>query len=78
MLDNLCLAAAVVLSGNQFSRIKLMFRFADVACLSSTTFHAYRRLYICPVVNDHYLMEQVILFTGKTQYISVCKQDHAY
>ena len=57
MLDNLCLVGAIVLSGNQFSKIKLMFRFAEIACLSSTTFHAYQRHYICPVVNDYYLME---------------------
>ena len=62
MLDNLYLAAAVVLSGNQFSKVKLMFRFAEIACLSSTTFHAYQRHYICPVVNDYCLMEQVLLF----------------
>lgn len=59
MKDNLCLAAAVVLSGNQFSKIKMMFRFAEIAWLSSTSFHAYQRHYICPVVNDYYLMEQV-------------------
>ena len=54
------LAAAVVLSDNQFSKIK-MFRFADVACLSSTTFHAYQQLTSFRVVNDRYLMEQVCI-----------------
>lgn len=57
--DNLHFSTAVVLSGNNYHKIKM---FADIfgLCIPcSSAFHAYQRHYICPGVNDFYLKEQV-------------------
>ena len=59
MEENLNLTAARVLSGNQFSKISLILQFAGLAVISSSSFHAYQRLYICPAVNNYFLKEQV-------------------
>ena len=58
-MENLNLTAAIVLSENQFSKISLMFQFAGLATISSSSFHAYQRLYICPAVNNYFLKDQV-------------------
>ena len=44
--ENLNLTAAIVLSGSQFSKISLMFQFAGLEAISSSSFHAYQQLYI--------------------------------
>lgn len=58
-LDNLLFASAVVLSGNSFSKLELFFRFMDLHIVSSTTFHSYQRLYICPGIDNYFIKEQV-------------------
>ena len=53
-VNNLDLASARVVSGNNFSKMQLLFHFLHMPIISLTTFHAYQRLYICPGI-DHYL-----------------------
>ena len=55
--DNLDFAAAVVLSGNQFTKIQQICQFLNVAVLSHTSYYSYQRLYICPAI-DQYFTEQ--------------------
>jgi len=45
--DNLDIASAVQLSGNNFAKILLFFRFLNIPVISETTFHSYQRNYIC-------------------------------
>lgn len=52
--DNLDFAAALVLSGNHFSKIQQLFHFFDMVFLSRTSFYAYQRLYICPAIDKFY------------------------
>ena len=65
-------STAIVLSGNNYHKIKM---FADILGLSipcSSSFHAHQRHYICPGVNDFYLKEQVNL-CGFTVDKTLCK-----
>jgi len=58
-VDNLQLSSAIVLSGNHYHKIKIMFRFMELQIPCSSIFYVHQRHYICPVVNDYYLGEQV-------------------
>ena len=57
--NNLCLVCAIVLSGNSFNMIDLLFKFLSLANVSHTTFYNYQRHYICPAVDRLYQKEQV-------------------
>ena len=57
--DNLNFASSIILSGNHYSKIALFCRFMKIAIVSSTTFHAYQRLFICPAIDEFYSKEQV-------------------
>ena len=57
--DNLDFASALVLSGNNFSKMQLFFHFYGAPIISLTTFHAYQRLFICPSIDNFYKKEQV-------------------
>lgn len=56
---NLLLASAIVLSGNNFTKIKMLSNFMHLAVISKTTFYSYQRGFICPTVNAFYKQEQV-------------------
>lgn len=58
-VDNLDFAAAIILSGNNFAKVKLFCCFLGLPCISKTTFHAYQRLFICPTIEKFYKAEQV-------------------
>lgn len=74
-LDNLHFASAVVLSGNSFSKLELVCRFFNLHVVSSTTFHSYQRLYICPGVDNYYLREQVRYILNKSIAINYYFQE---
>lgn len=57
--DNLCFASAVLLSGNNFTKVELLCQFLGVPIISKSTFHSYQRNFICPAINKHYTTEQV-------------------
>lgn len=57
--DNLDIASAVVLSGNNYAKMALFFRFLNIHIVSKTTFHLYQRNYICKGINNFYLTEHV-------------------
>ena len=58
-VDNLALASAVILSGNNFSKLLTFFRFLSVPIINLSTFHTYQRLFICPSIDKYYIKEQV-------------------
>ena len=59
---NLLLASAIVLSGNSFAKVKMLFNFMHLAIISKTTFYTYQRRFICPTVNAFYIQEQVCIY----------------
>ena len=59
--NNLCFTAAVVLSGNNFNKIKQFCNIIGIKTISKSTFHSYQPLYICPTVAQFYEKQQVSL-----------------
>ena len=55
---NLLLASAIVLSGNSFAKIGMMFKFLNLQYISSSLFNQYQNLYIAPTVNDYWMAMQ--------------------
>jgi len=53
------LSSAIVLSGNSYAKIKMLFDFIHLAIISESTFYSYQRQFICPTINKHYTTEQV-------------------
>ena len=49
---NLALASSLLLSGNSFTKIGLMFKFYNLQYFSKSLFYQYQSLYIAPTVND--------------------------
>ena len=58
---NLTLASALLLSGNSYTKVGLMFNFCNLQYFSSTLFNQYQQLYIIPAINDFWQqhLEQV-------------------
>ena len=56
---NLLLASVIIVSGNSFNKIKMLFNFMHLAVISKTTFYNYQRHFICPAVNTFYIQQQV-------------------
>ena len=78
-VDNLYFASAVVLSGNSFSKLELFFRFLNLHIVSSTTFHSYQRLYICPGIDNYFVKEQVRCIYFKIQiYLLLYRRNCCY
>ena len=56
-MSNICdflLPAAVVCSGNNFEKIKLLFKVLNPQCISSTTFYNIQRLYVIPAIQEYW------------------------
>jgi len=51
---NMAFASSVLLSGNNFYKIHQLCRFLDLKCISLSTFFAYQRLFLCPVIQNFY------------------------
>ena len=49
---NLMLVSALLLSGNSFTKVGLMFRFCNIQYVSKTLFCQYQSVYIAPAVNE--------------------------
>ena len=51
---NLLLASSILLSGNSFTKVGLLFKFLNLQYFSSTLFYRYQNLYVAPAVNDYW------------------------
>ena len=51
---NLLLASSILLSGNSFTKVGLLFKFLYLQYFSSTFFYWYQNLYIAPAVDDYW------------------------
>ena len=60
--NNLRLVSAIVVSGNSFNKIDLLFKFLNLANVSRTTFYNYQRDSVCPAVDKFYQQEQVFVY----------------
>ena len=49
---NLVLASSLLLSGNSFTKVGLMFKFCNLQYCSKSLFYQYQSLYIAPTVNE--------------------------
>ena len=49
---NLTLASALLLSGNSYTKVGMMFNFCNLQYFSSTLFNQYQQLYIIPAINE--------------------------
>jgi hypothetical protein len=49
-VNNISMAAAIVLTGNQYNKINLFCKAIGLSCISSTTFYSVQKLYINPAV----------------------------
>ncbi len=49
---NLMLASALLLSGNSYTKVGMMFNFCNLQYFSSTLFNQYQQLYIIPAINE--------------------------
>ena len=68
--DNFHFASAVLLSGNNFTKVELLCQFLGVPIISKSTFHSYQCNYICPAINKYYTTEQVCK-DGISAYIGI-------
>ncbi|XP_071505696.1 uncharacterized protein [Diadema antillarum] len=48
------LASAIILSGNNFGKIKLLSKFLPIQIMAKNTFYALQRRYIAPAIEDHW------------------------
>ena len=63
---NLMLVSALLLSGNSFTKVGLMFRFCNIQYVSKTLFCQYQSLYIAPAVNEFWEQHKQELWDEKT------------
>ena len=63
---NLMLVSALLLSGNSFTKVGLMFRFCNIQYVSKTLFCQYQSLYIAPAVNEFWEQHKQELWNEKT------------
>ena len=59
--DNLLFAMGVVLSGNNYSKLKQFCKILEMQTISQNTFQMYQWLYNCPGINKFYWRKQVII-----------------
>ena len=62
---NLMLASALLLSGNSYTKVGLMFRFCNLQYFSKTLFTQYQSLYISPAVNEFWEQHKQELWEEK-------------
>ena len=51
---NMEFASAILISGNNFYKIRQFCQFMDLKCISQSTFFVYQRLCLCPVIQRFY------------------------
>ena len=59
--SNLQTAAAILFSGNNFSKLQLFAHFLGLSFISSSTFFRYQRLYCVPVINNWWAWQQGVV-----------------
>ena len=75
--SNVLLASVIVLSGNSYAKIKMLFNFMRLATISPTTFYNYQRQFIFPAVNKFYIQSRQLVkyswyqLTTGTTYVAV-------
>ena len=62
---NLTLASALLLSGNSYTKVGLMFNFCNLQYFSSTLFNQYQRVYIIPAINGYWSDHQQKLWNER-------------
>ena len=62
---NLVLASSLLLSGNSYTKVGLMFNFCKLQYFSSTLYNQYQRLYIIPAINEFWDEHQQQLWNEK-------------
>ena len=62
---NLLLASSLLLSGNSYTKIGLMFKFMNMQYISQSLFYQYQRLYIAPAVNKTWKTLQTSLWNTR-------------
>ena len=63
---NLILASSLLLSGNSFTKIGMMFKFCNIQYFSKTLFYQYQSLYIAPAVNDFWEQQRSMLWNERS------------
>lgn len=56
---NLLFASSVLLSGNNFEKVNLLTDQLGLKTISSTTYHLYQRMYMCPGIESFYTQMQL-------------------
>lgn len=51
---NLLLASCILLSGNSFTKVGLLFKFLNLQYFSSSLFYQYQKLFVAPAVDDYW------------------------
>lgn len=62
---NLILSSALLLSGNSYTKVGLMFNFCNLQYFSSTLFNQYQKLYIIPTINEFWEQHKQQLWSEK-------------
>ena len=62
---NLMLASALLLSGNSYTKVGLMFNFCNLQYFSQTLFNQYQQLYITPAINEFWEQTKQQLWEDK-------------
>ena len=62
---NLTLASALLLSGNSYTKVGLMFNFCNLQYFSSTLFNQYQQLYIIPAINEFWQQHKQQIWSEK-------------
>lgn len=61
VLGNLLIAAAIMFSGNTFSRMQQFAHFLNLGFPSESTYLAIQHKYLCPVINEAWLLERRVI-----------------
>ena len=64
-VGNLMLASSLLLSGNLYAKVGLMFNFCNLQYFSSALFNQYQKLYIIPAINKFWEQHQKQLWEEK-------------
>ena len=63
-VNNLLAAAALLFSGNNYTKISLFSKFMSLSFFSSSTFHQYQRKYLVPLIQSWWKDMQDRVFSG--------------
>ena len=55
---NFLFASSILLSGNNFEKVEQLMEFTGIKTISSSTYHLYQRMYVCPGIEKYFSQEQ--------------------